>query len=297
MRLKQFNIDKVTMVRILICIILLLISNVTFSQEKRALLVGISEYNQTVKEPWKSIHGANDVEILMPTLKKQGFRVVTLCNESATAQKIRESLASLAETCHQGDTVFLQFSCHGQPFEDLDGDEVDGWDEALVAYDAEKVYTKGKYTGENHITDDQLSVYLDAIRTKVGPSGFVFAVIDACHAGSSSRGDDDYIRGTREGFSASGKPYAPKVDKCGTMKIQKTDKMGHICILEACRSYENNREIKENGRYYGCLSFYVNKALQKRDISKDALLIKDVRQWMQDDMRLSRQNIVVETSK
>lgn len=303
MQQRQIKMDKYKISRIVICVILAFICNMSFSQEKRAFLVGISNYSQVQKDSWSVIHGANDVALLTPTLKKHGFRIATLCNESATALKIRESLTSIAETCHRGDTVFLQFSCHGQPFEDMDGDEVDGWDEALVPYDAEKVYTKGRYVGENHITDDELSVYLDAIRTKVGPSGFVFAVIDACHAGSSSRGDDNdsdedfYIRGTREGFSASSKPYAPEIDKCGTIKIRKTDKMGHICILEACRSYQNNREIKEDGRYYGCLSFYVNKALQKQDISSDALLIKDVRQWMENDMRLSRQNIVVETSK
>ena len=139
MRQKRHDIDKITMGRILICIVMVLVCNVSLSQEKRALLVGISDYNQAVQVPWNNIHGANDVALLLPTLKKQGFRTITLRNESATAQNIRKNLKSLAETCHQGDTVFLHFSCHGQPFEDMDGDEADGWDESLVPYDAEKV--------------------------------------------------------------------------------------------------------------------------------------------------------------
>jgi hypothetical protein len=54
-----------------------------------------------------------------------------------------------------------------------------------------KIYQKGKYVGENHITDDELNGCLKDIREKVGPKGFVYVVIDACHAGSSYRGDED----------------------------------------------------------------------------------------------------------
>ena len=59
-----------------------------------------------------------------------------------------------------GDIIYLHFSCHGQPIEDIDGDEDDGWDEALIPFDAKKKYQKGTYTGENHITDDELNSYL-----------------------------------------------------------------------------------------------------------------------------------------
>ena len=47
----------------------------------------------------------------------------------------------------------------------------------------------------------------------------------------------------------------------------------------------------------GLLSFYVNKALQKHDVSKDALWVNDVSQGMKGDIRLLEQHIVIETSK
>jgi hypothetical protein len=31
-----------------------------------------------------------------------------------------------------GDIIYLHFSCHGQPFEDMNGDEADGWDESYL---------------------------------------------------------------------------------------------------------------------------------------------------------------------
>ena len=51
----------------------------TIAQEKRALVVGISEYpSYDVQDAgWSKIHGANDVKLVAPILKKQGFVVTT----------------------------------------------------------------------------------------------------------------------------------------------------------------------------------------------------------------------------
>ena len=275
-----------------------------YSQGKRAFLVGISNYssNQQLADVkgWNDIHGENDVNLLVPTLKKQGFTVQKLCNREATANNIRNSLTSFSEKCKSGDIVYLHFSCHGQPFEDYDGDESDGWDEALVPFDALKEYQQGRYSGENHITDDELNTYLKTIRNRVGPKGFVYVVIDACHAGSSYRGDVDedsvVIRGTDKGFSKSNKQYAPRIDKRGKIKVEKSANMSNICILEACRSYQVNSEIRAYEKYYGSLSYYVNKTLQSTKLDKNISWTERVTQLMNQDTCLVRQNPVIETS-
>lgn len=268
------------------------------AQTKRAFLVGISEYPQNVDCSWNNIHGANDVDIISKTLKSQSFKITSITNHSASAKKIRNELTSFSKKCKTGEIVYIHFSCHGQPFEDLDGDENDGWDEALIPYDAQKVYVAGKYEGQNHILDDELNGYLKSIRSKIGAKGFVYVVIDACHAGSSYRGDDDSIivRGTDIGFSKSNKAYTPRIDKRGKIKINKSANMADICVLEACRSYQVNTEIKENGKHYGPLSFYVNKTLQTTKIGKDKSWAYKVSQLLNQDSRLVRQNIVIETS-
>jgi hypothetical protein len=249
---------------------------------------------------WNDIHGENDVKLLAPTLKKQGFSIQKLCNKEATANNIRKSLSSFSTKCKSGDIVYLHFSCHGQPFEDYDGDESDGWDEALVAFDALKEYHQGKYTGENHITDDELNGYLKTIRSRVGPKGIVYVVIDACHAGSSYRGEEDedsiVIRGTDKGFSKSNKQYAPRIDKRGKIKVESSAQMANICILEACRSYQVNSELRADGKYYGSLSYYVNKTLLSTKLGKNISWTERVAQLMDQDIRLVRQNPVIETS-
>ena len=72
--------------------------------------------------------------------------------------------------------------------------------------------------------------------------------------------------------------------------------MANICILEACRSYQVNSEIKEDGNYYGSLSYYVNKTLQSTKLDKNISWTEQVSQLMNQDTRLVRQNPVIETS-
>ena len=297
-------IQKITLRIAALGLLMVMLPIVGHSQSKRAFMVGISNYssNQLLADGkgWDDIHGENDVKLLAPTLEKQGFTIQKLCNKEATANNIRKSLASFSAKCKSGDIVYLHFSCHGQPFEDYDGDESDGWDEALVPFDALKDYQQGKYTGENHITDDELNGYLRIIRNRVGPNGIVYVVIDACHAGSSYRGDEDedsvVIRGTDRGFSKTNKQYAPRIAKRGEIKIEASAQMANICILEACRSYQVNSEIRASDKYYGSLSYYVNEVLKSSRLINDASWTEKVRILMDKDVRLVRQNLVVETS-
>ena len=292
--------------RTVLLFLILIAINALQAQNKIALLVGISDYPeyQIENASWSKIHGANDIQLISPLLFNQGFSNTILLNESATCQAIQNSLEELKNSSHQGDIVYIHFSGHGQAVEDEDSDEDDGWDEAFIPYDAELTYREDGYHGENHWLDDELNVYLNSIRRKVGETGIVYVVIDACHAGSSYRGEEDedsvYVRGTDIGFSKNGKTYAPSIDKRGNIRISSGKGMSHIYMLEACRSYQVNTEIKENGQYYGPLSYYISQQLLTITLSFDTKWIEEVRKSMEKDSRLSfprRQNMVTESSK
>ena len=160
--------------------------------EKRALLIGISEYptHRMPELTWNPIHGANDVALIKKTLQKQGYSITLLTNANATASKIRSAFMKLEKDVKQDDIVYIHFSGHGQAYEDVSGDEADGWDEALVPYDAMLQFKQGVYDGSRHILDDELEQYLTAIRNKAGKNGHVYVVLDACHMGGASRGDE-----------------------------------------------------------------------------------------------------------
>lgn len=104
----------------------------------------------------------------------------------------------MAASCKQGDVVYIHYSGHGQQMTDVHNDEKDGLDECWIPYDA---YRKASatYHGEKHLTDDELNVYLNAIRNKIGAKGKLLVVIDACHSGDGTRGDEDeVVRGVED---------------------------------------------------------------------------------------------------
>lgn len=283
-------------------LILLLVVAPMWSATKRALLIGISDYpiyKNMDGASWGSIHGANDVLMIGNTLKLKGFSVTSLVNSNATAINIRKAFRKLLLEVKVGDVVYLHFSCHGQPFEDMDGDEEDGWDEAIVPYDAMMTYKRGVYDGSNHIIDDELHTYFDNLRKAVGKSGFVCVVIDACHAGNSYMGneeeeDENFCRGTKKGFSPNAKDFHPRINAKGHFVIPKKQGFADIIIMEACRSYQSNYEIKKENTYYGPLSYYTNKVLLVQPLNRGLGWVKDVGKYMADN--LTRQNMVYETS-
>ncbi|MBR2103854.1 MAG: caspase family protein [Bacteroidales bacterium] len=282
----------------IIFIILFLAVDTAVGQGRKALFVGISDYPST--SGFQKIHGAEDYEIIGKMLERQGFEIAKLLNGDATASNIRAALDNMAKTSAKGSCVYIHFSCHGQPFEDKPPfDEDDLWDESLVAIDAQKNYQSGIYEGENHIIGDELSVYFDRIRKKIGEDGLLCVVIDACHSGTSSRDDiddDDFVRGTDFGFSADGKIFAPRINRKGNFQIDKIPGAGDILMLEACRSYQFNKEVIKNGKHYGALSYYVGQVLERHNITRSSDWVDDVNDLMKNDLTLTDQNMVYESS-
>ena len=227
--------------------------------------------------------------------------MTSLVDRQATHAGITKAFEKLIKNCKKGDLVYLHFSMHGQPFEDLNGDEPDGWDEALSPVDAQMYFEKGKYEGKNHLIDDELEKYVSAIRNKLGTAGKLFVVLDACHSGTSSRGDDDHVRGVREGFTRSGKYYTPDRSREQNDYFRVSTAVGQapVTFIEACRSYQVNKEIlnNENKTWYGSLSFYIAKTMSSIKIDKSGKWIDAVKTGMKNDRRLRRQNMVIETSK
>ncbi len=221
------------------------------AQDKRALVVGIGEY--PAQSGWGRINGDNDIDIVCSFLADNGFTregIVTLRNAQATKANIVRQLNSIAGTAKSGDYIYIHFSGHGQQITDTSGDENEGYDESWIPYDALKAYTAGVYEGENHLVDDQLNDLLRAIREKIGSTGKLTVVADACHSGDSSRGEEDeedglIIRGTTDCFEI---PNGAAGNKIPSPPIE-------WVMISACKSYMNNYECKVEDKCYGSLSY------------------------------------------
>ena len=126
-------------------------------------------------------------------------------------------------------------------------------------------------------------------------------MLDACHSGTASRGDDDHVRGVRDGFTYTGKYYTPDRTRETNDYFRISTKSGQapVTFIEACRSYQQNKEVreKETNTWYGSLSYYVAQAMKRKGLDDAGKWIDIVKQDMSNDRRLRRQNVVIESSK
>ena len=277
----------------------MLLSTAVNAQRKRAFLVGISHYDTALTGyQWNNINGVEDINLLNPTLKNQGFNTTVLLDEQATFDNIVNQITQFTNKTKKGDVVYLHFSTHGQPVEDLNGDEVDGWDESIIPIDAYKIYKKDVYEGQKHLTDDLLNKYVKKLREKIGPNGFLYVVIDACHAGTSSRANDETVRGTHVGFTHNNKVFKPSTTKKSHYRIEASARQSNVLFIEACRPDQVNTEIKVDGKRFGPLSYNIAQTLSVLKLTTNAReFVESLKHSLMTTGRWpNNQNLVTETS-
>jgi hypothetical protein len=265
--------------------------------KNRALLIGISDYSPQYN--WNTISGTNDIDLIKGVLK--GFSVKELRNENATYKNIIKEFERLIQQSKPADIVYIHFSGHGQPVEDYDGDEADGWDEAFVPYDAGEKYIQGVYEGDKHLIDDTLNGLLEQLRVKLGPSGALYVVMDACHAGEQFRGEEDDdeapVRGSIMGISKNDKQFVAKLNTVKHYPITQEPAKSNIVMMEACRSYQVNREIKRDDKFYGPLSYSVYLVLKDMPIQSGGKWFLNVEEMFNKQRPAgSSQRMVIEST-
>lgn len=227
---------------------------------QRALIIALSDYNEATTG-WNPIHADNDANILRKTLELIGFRpdrISLITNEHGTKSAIEKRVEQFIQTVRPGEFVYMHISAHGQQLRDDDGDEADGYDEAMVPLDAPRDRFKVPgYRGENHIRDDAIRLWIQAIRERAGNQGRVLFVGDFCHSGSATRGIQP-IRGTP--LTLEGKRVAYSGEK--TMESFESQRnLADLFCMFAASPNESNAEINVGNTYYGSLTYSVCKTL------------------------------------
>ena len=275
--------------RIITYLLLLLSLSVT-AQTKRALVIGLGEQQD---KAWNKINGDKDVPLVLAILKSAGFKsVTTLVNRQATKTGIVGAFKRLTVSCKQGDVVYVHYSGHGQQMTDVHNDEKDGLDECWIPYDA---YRKASatYHGEKHLTDDELNVYLNAIRHKIGAKGKLLVVIDACHSGDGTRGDEDEVvrgvedtlvvdslnaRGLYETFEAIKSFFMGDNGKENVINAKAKPLAERWITISACRSDQVNVEMKSPA--VGKLTYALWKELKNIDKVGNDEFMKRIRKFV-----------------
>jgi len=110
----------------------------------------------------------DDADRITRLVTPLGYRSETLKTAAATAAAVLDRLRSGARTARPGDLFFFYFAGHGQQRPDQNGDEDDGFDELLLAFD-------------RPIDDDEL----DEIWREFSDGVRILVISDSCHSGTN----------------------------------------------------------------------------------------------------------------
>jgi len=250
------------------------------SQDKMALLVAVGQYPAASRI--RPIASLTDLKYLKAALNKHGFtdkNIQTLINAKATRQGILASLTAMARKAKKNDVIVISFGSHGQQIRDqrtveLGKDEDDGYDEALLPYDAKGTYSPTGYRGEKHLRDDDLFPILQEMRRKIGKGGSLLVLIDACHSGTGTRADDfPASRGEPVPFPDPENPFNPAdvsdINKKDAFLDILSDSLSNMVVISGSGPHQINKQIFVNNEEVGSLSYAFYKAMSEMTAGND----------------------------
>jgi hypothetical protein len=234
---------------------------------KTALCIGINNYPGTHMDLSGCI---NDAEDWSAELQSRGFTVSRLIDAKATKAAMLKGFKSIVGGAKKGDSVVITFSGHGTYVPDVNGDELDGLDEALCPYDLQ--------INGAALLDDEIH----AIFASRAPGVRLVLISDSCHSGTVTRAaaaDPDADAAPRPRFmpmgnwlpddklprGASGKPLATIAGATRASAFSKAlSRSAGDLLMSGCQEGPNNfsYDARINGRPNGAFSYYALKVLK-----------------------------------
>ena len=137
------------------------------------LLVGLKSVDSKKYNGWDGINGCwgceLDVDNIEQILNTNGYNEIEILKtKNATSENILKKLEYFSKKIKPEDIFVFYYSGHGGQMPDNDGDELDGHDETLVAYDRE-------------IRDDELVKIWEIFSEDTR----IFMISDSCNSGTN----------------------------------------------------------------------------------------------------------------
>ena len=171
-----------------------------------ALLVGISDYPPKGKGGPDLDASALDAErmrdLLVGSFGFQPDHVMLVTDLDATSVRLRKELTAMADKAGPNDAVIFYYCGHGTQIPDLNGDEPDGWDEALATADVKPPMLTTEEDLKLVLSDDDIGELLGRFKTKN-----VTVIFDSCHSGTAVRAGEGVQHVDAEGI------YLPMSDE------------------------------------------------------------------------------------
>lgn len=226
------------------------------------LFIGINNcYSDVGSQGWVAIEGSiytlynlayavADAHAMAAALASSFPYQRVLADAQATYAVIREAITGWLAQAPEDATVLVYFAGHGSRLKDKNGDEADGWDEALVAYDRQV------------ILDEILAEWLATLRAKK-----IVIILDTSHGGSPNRS----VRTFRVSEEEKARFPALK-DGFGEDLVRPAAGLAdRVIVLAACRPDQEAVEVPSLG--HGAFTYYLLQGLKgPADADKDGLV-------------------------
>jgi metacaspase-1 len=178
----------------------------------KALIVGLKRVDPAAYHEDSMSSGCwgaeDDVDRIIRIVAAKGFRLESLKTEAAKAGAILDNLERAARSVRAGDLFLFYFAGHGDQIADLDGDEEDGRDETLLAFD-------------RPIRDDELD---ERWRT-FAEGARILMISDSCHSGTN--------------FKMAGGRFAPRIRPPSVPRRARAPMRASLLHIGACRDEGN----------------------------------------------------------
>jgi PKD repeat protein len=176
---------------------------VALSQTRHAILVGIAEYAPPMPQLTYTDDDASAMRDRLLSLPGwESENVTLLLNQQATLTNFRNALDALSGAS-EDDLLLVFFSGHGNYYQDGNGDEADGYDEALEFYDGT-------------LLDDTLALLLEQI-----PMRRLAVFIDSCFSGGQL--DSQAIRAATSRAAVDEEGFLEDLAGIGTLSPRDLD--------------------------------------------------------------------------
>lgn len=279
-----------------------ILTTAAFSAD-RALIIGVEKYAD-LENVSNVLGGENDARAMKNLAEqKLGFNpnaIHFLLNSSATSANIRKEVQNwLIKQTKTDDRVFLFFAGHGTQVKDINGDEDDGFDEAIVPFDV------NVSKPSQLILDDEINQWLNDLRGRR-----VVMIFDSCNSGTVTRSFSEQtkyarflplpnlVAQTRSVTDSDG--YSP-VPPDGTKRDLRladenavSDGANNAVIISAAQPYQVAFGFPINKSFRGALSYLLEQQLSKGDLPALENLEADLKNSMHALMKkLAEQGVNV----
>jgi len=249
---------------------------------RRGLCVGINKFANIPASNWLSgcVNDALDMAALLKDDYRFGARDIrVLTDAKATKAAVMDHLDELVRAAEAGrlEHLVFSYSSHGTQVPDLNGDEADRADEALVAYDMAEA--GDSWDLDTVVVDDELHAMFDRV-----PDGVLVEVfLDTCHSGTGLKAMD-LLPGRRPKFLPPPTPAGLDalvdrdpvsiVDEGGRRRARASD--GPV-LFAACRADQTASDARFEGRFNGAFTYFLIERLRNQGAAPRSTVAKDVR--------------------